>query len=184
MNYHMIRTNDMLNGDGLRVIIFLSGCKHHCDGCHNPETWDIDSGKKFTKQTLNEILNELNNDYISGLTISGGDPLHEKNVHDVYDLVSEIKQNYPDKSIWLYTGYKWEDIYSYVTTKGMVRPTEFIVVNMINKVRQKIVSLCDVLVDGKFIKSLADVNCPWVGSTNQRVIDVKRSLGSEDICLV
>ena len=99
MNYHMIRTDDMLNGSGLRVVIFLSGCDNRCEGCHNPETWDSNSGKKFDAEAIKEIMNELDNDYISGITLSGGDPLYESNVNDVYDLLILIKEKYPNKII-------------------------------------------------------------------------------------
>lgn len=180
MNYHMIRTDDMLNGDGLRVIIFLSGCEHHCEGCHNPETWDINSGKTFTDEAAEEIIQELNKPYISGVTFSGGDPLHQENLLDIYNLICRIKDEQPYKNIWLYTGYIWEDIYpsfkhSNTTHSDGKKKTD--------SDRRRVVNLCDVLVDGKFIKTLADVNCPWVGSTNQRVIDVQESLLRNKIVL-
>ena len=164
MNYHMIRTDDMLNGSGLRVVVFLSGCTHRCTGCHNPETWNIKSGQTFTSDTIMEIMSELDKDYISGITLSGGDPLHKGNLTEVYDLIKLIKQNHPNKSIWIYTGYKWEEISN-------------------DKERMDIVSLCDVLCDGKFIKSLSDTNYPWVGSTNQRVISIQESLKEDKIVL-
>lgn len=180
MNYHMIRTDDMLNGDGLRVIIFLSGCEHHCKGCHNPETWDINSGKEFTLEATEEILKELNKDYISGITFSGGDPLHEKNLIGVYSLISKIKEEYPNKTIWLYTGYEWKDID--INIANIVYPN-LTPELLIKQARARLVSKCDVLVDGKFIQSLADVNFPWVGSINQRVIDVQKSIKENKIIL-
>lgn len=167
--YHLIRSDDMLNGDGLRVILFLSGCEHHCKGCHNPETWDINSGKELNFSTVSAICNELEKEYISGLTLSGGDPLHESNILDVFGLVNVVKSKYPDKTIWIYTGYTWEEVY----TKCPKTYTEHF--------RNKIIESCDVLVDGKFVKDLADVNCPWVGSTNQRVIDIKNTLRKNKI---
>lgn len=176
----MIRTDDMLNGDGLRVIIFLSGCEHHCHGCHNPETWDVNSGKEFTEAALEEILRELDKEYISGITFSGGDPLYDENVIPVYELISKIKSVYPQKTIWLYTGYKWEDVkFELAHTIMPVLSTEIIV----EQIRARIVEQCDVLVDGKFVQSLFDVNCPWVGSTNQRVIDVRKTLDCNEIVL-
>ena len=184
MNYHMIRTDDMLNGDGLRVIIFLSGCHHHCEGCHNPETWDENSGTKFTMDAALEILSELNKDYISGITLSGGDPLHQNNLSDVNSLISIVKQYAPNKSVWLYTGFTWEDIWC---SEAAIRNDYALDycerISLIHKKQQDIISLCDVVCDGKFIKTLADVNCPWVGSTNQRVIDVKKSLDTNSIVL-
>lgn len=163
----MIRTDDMLNGDGLRVVIFVSGCNHHCSGCHNPQTWDSDSGEKFTQETYEKIIEELDKGYISGITLSGGDPLYDENLDDVYNLIKQIKSEYPNKTIWLYTGYTWEQIFA-----ANAEP-----------LRRKIVELCDVLCDGEFFEKLADVNYPWVGSTNQRVIDVKRSTMSNKIIL-
>lgn len=185
MNYHLVRTDDMLNGDGLRVVIFLSGCIHHCEGCHNPETWDANSGKPFTKDTLQEILDELNNDYISGITFSGGDPLSDCNLWSVAELTDNIRATFPKKSIWLYTGYVWEDIFTRIENgiyKNVWAAYESYV-NAMNLLRTEIIAKCDVLVDGKFIKSLADVNCPWVGSTNQRVIDVQQTLKRGEIVL-
>lgn len=157
----------MLNGSGLRVIIFVSGCEHHCINCHNPETWDKNSGKPFNEDAIIEIMKELDNNYISGLTLSGGDPLHEENLADIYSLVKTIKEKYPNKTIWLYTGYTWEQIFPNVSTCDFVIKKAY---------RQSIVELCDILVDGEFVESLADVNYPWCGSTNQRVIDVKKTL--------
>ncbi len=167
MNYHVIRTDDMLNGDGLRVVLFVSGCSHHCLGCHNPETWNPTSGQPFDNKALDRIMEELGQDYISGLTLSGGDPLHESNLIDVLNVVSTVKEKFPDKTIWLYTGMSWEDIFE----QNADLDSDF------NQRRRRfIVSKCDVLVDGKFVRELADVNYPWCGSTNQRVIDVKESL--------
>lgn len=172
MNYHMIRTDDMLNGEGLRVVLFVSGCNNQCDECHNPETWNPKSGKEFDENALNEIINEMKKDYISGLTISGGDPLYKDNLKDVYEIIKKVKSECAEKTIWLYTGFKWEDFdfTSLLKTNnesGKITDAAY---------RAMIVSLCDVLVDGKFIKEFADVNYPWAGSTNQRVINVSESL--------
>ena len=171
MNYHVVRTDDMLNGSGLRVVLFVSGCNHRCPECHNPETWDKDSGKLFDNEAIEEILKELDNDYISGLTLSGGDPLNHNNISDVYELVKVVKDKHPNKNIWIYTGFVWEDIYFSELDDNF------------NGLRRGIVDYCDVLVDGKFIKDLADVNYPWCGSTNQRVIDVKKSLEAREVIL-
>lgn len=165
MRYHMIRTDDMLNGDGLRVVLFVAFCEHHCYQCHNPETWDGNLSKLFDEDALELIYRELDKDYISGITLSGGDPLNPKNLKDVYGLVVDIKNRYPNKTIWLYTGYKWEYIER-------------------NPEMKKIANECDVVVDGKFVYKLADVNYPWAGSTNQRVIDVKKTLERGEIVLL
>lgn len=166
MNYHMIRTDDMLNGDGLRVVLFVSGCDHHCEECHNPETWHCDSGKPFNTDALITICKELENNYISGITLSGGDPFHPSNVETIFSIIDLIKHAYPHKSIWLYTGYAWEEL------RHFSKP-----------IYDYILSSIDVLVDGKYQKALSDVNYPWAGSTNQRVIDVQKSLQSNTVVL-
>lgn len=173
MNYHMIRTDDMLNGDGLRVVLFVSGCEHECDGCHNPETHDLNGGREFTDDSMKEVLNELSNDYISGFTISGGDPLLYENLPCVYDIIDAVKKSYPNKTIWLYTGYKLKR-----------NDFENIDTGWDNSLlRNQILRKCDIVCDGRFVKDLADVNLPWVGSSNQRVIDVQKTLASDQIVL-
>lgn len=155
MNYHNIEKDSMLNGDGLRVVLWLAGCEHHCKNCQNPITWDPDGGLYFCPDAYEEIFDELSKDYISGITFSGGDPLHLANRKEVMILVKVIKRNYPTKTIWLYTGYEWEQIHRLPGIENI-----------------------DVIVDGRFIEELADVTYPWAGSTNQRVIDVKKSLAA------
>ena len=154
MNYHNIQHDDMLNGDGLRVTLFVSGCEHRCYGCHNPQTHALSSGIPFDDDAKHEIFNELEKDYISGITFSGGDPLHPKNAPEIGNLITEIRSLYPTKTIWVYTGYKYEDLLN-----------EEKYVNILREI--------DVLVDGKFYVTQADVNAPWVGSTNQRVIRLR-----------
>lgn len=153
MNYHNITKDDMLNGIGLRVVLWVSGCEHQCKDCHNKVTWNPNDGVEFSVDVKNEIFEELRKDYISGITFSGGDPLFILNVDYITNLVDEIKFNYPQKNIWLYTGYLWEEV------KHL-----------------PLIKYIDVLVDGKFDKELEDINYHWAGSTNQRVIDVKKSL--------
>ena len=152
MNYHNITKDDMLNGDGLRVVLWVSGCAHHCRGCQNPVTWDPQDGVRFDEEAKKEIFDELEKDYVSGITFSGGDPLHEANIQTVTSLAREIRSRYPDKTIWLYTGYKWADIKD-----------------------KEIVDYLDVLVDGRFEQSLKDNTLHWKGSANQLVIDVKNT---------
>lgn len=178
MNYHMIRTDDMLNGSGLRVVVFLSGCDNHCVGCHNPETWNPNNGKQFGQEAVDEILKELDKDYISGLTLSGGDPLYRENVDDVYKLLLSVREKYSDKNIWLYTGYMWDEIMHPIVLDVLDLERD----NLIKK-RKDIIELCDVVCDGKFVEQLADVSYPWVGSTNQNVIDVQKTLANGDIIL-
>lgn len=164
MNYHRIVYDDQLNGAGLRVTLFVSGCSHHCVGCQNPQTWNLDSGKAFDKEARNELFKYLLKDYISGLTLSGGDPLCFDNIYTIFDLCVEIKTKYPTKTIWLYTGYTYEYIID-------------------NPVLKTIMRYVDVLVDGKFDKNLADANYKWAGSTNQRIIDVQESLKRDKVIL-
>lgn len=147
----------MLNGDGLRVVLWLAGCSHCCKECQNPLTWDPDGGLPFDETAKQEIFNQLEKPYINGITFSGGDPLHSANRLDVRSLMEEIKQKYPNKTIWLYTGDSWEDILHYPAMKFV-----------------------DVLVDGEFKIELKDVKLLWKGSRNQRVIDVSKSLEQED----
>ncbi len=152
MRYHNITKDDMLNGDGLRVVLWLAGCSHHCKGCQNPVTWDPEGGIPFDGQARWELEEQLGKDYIDGITFSGGDPLYEGNREDVTRLAREIRRKYPDKSIWLYTGYRWEEI----------RDLE-------------IMKYIDVVVDGRFILEERDVTLEWKGSANQRVIDVPKT---------
>lgn len=158
MRYHNITKDDMLNGDGLRVVLWVSGCSHCCKECQNPITWDPNGGLEFDNAAKQEIFDELEKDYVHGITFSGGDPLHFANAYDVTELSKEIKEKYPNKTIWLYTGAMWEEV------KHM-----------------KIVQYLDVLVDGEFIVAKKDVNLHWVGSSNQRVIDVQNTLASGKI---
>ncbi len=157
MRYHNITKDDMLNGDGLRVVLWLAGCTHCCEGCQNPITWDPDGGLLFDEAARQEIFEQLNQDYISGITFTGGDPLHPANRLDVRELMAEIKKKYPDKTIWMYTGDVWEDIMSY-----------------------PMMQYIDVLVDGEFILEKKDTKLLWKGSSNQRVIDVKKTLSDQN----
>lgn len=153
MRFHNITKDDMLNGDGLRVVLWVAGCSHHCKECQNPITWNPDGGIPFEEENLQEIFQELNQDYVDGITFSGGDPLHEKNREDIEALAKLIREKYPQKTIWLYTGYEWEEICKW-----------------------NIMKYIDVLVDGRFEVSQKDVSLQWKGSSNQRVIDVQDSL--------
>lgn len=153
MRYHNITKDDMLNGDGMRVVLWVSGCEHKCPECQNPVTWDICGGLEFDEAAKTELFAELEHDYTSGVTLSGGDPLHTKNRADTEKLIDEISEKFSDKTIWMYTGYEWQDVKDLPLMRRV-----------------------DVLVDGRYIKEQRDVNLPWRGSANQKVIDVKRSL--------
>ena len=160
MRYHNITTDDMLNGDGLRTVLWVAGCTHRCEGCHNPITWDIDGGVAFDEAAERERFEKIAPEHISGLTFSGGDPLHPRNREEVTRLARKCRELFPEKTIWLYTGFLWEEI------------SEL-----------DIVPLLDVVVDGEFVKSLFDARLHWKGSGNQRVIDVKETLALGKIVL-
>lgn len=158
MRFHNITKDDMLNGDGLRVVLWVAGCTHCCKGCQNPVTWDVEGGVLFDDAAKAEIFEQLDKSYISGITFSGGDPLHPENRAEVRELAIEIKEKYPDKTLWLYTGFTWEEIAEY-----------------------PIMQYLDVVVEGPFILEQRDVKLLWKGSSNQRVVDVKKTLASDNI---
>ena len=161
MNYHNITKTDMLNGEGIRVVLWVSGCSHACKGCQNPQTWSECGGIKFDESAKQEIFEELDKDYISGITFSGGDPLFVKNRDCVTALAKEIRQKYGHtKTIWSYTGYLYEEV------KDL-----------------EIMEYLDVLIDGPFILEQRDPQLHWVGSPNQRIIDVQKTRETGEIVL-
>jgi len=155
MRFHDISRDNMLNGDGLRAVLWVAGCSHQCKDCHNPITWDINGGVPFDEAAEKELFEALSPSYISGITFSGGDPLHIKNRDEVGRLIEKIHNEMPSKPIWLYTGYLWEEI-----------------------MQLDFIKYVDVIVDGEFISELKDNKLHWRGSSNQRVIDVKKSIDS------
>lgn len=158
MYYAGISECDVLNGEGFRVVLFVSGCDHRCFNCQNKKTWSPTFGHPFTEKTLDYIMSCLNKDYIDGITITGGDPLYKNNISCVLQLIKKIKKRLPNKTIWMYTGYSWEDLMNSVCGDIF-----------------DILYNIDVLVDGEYDDSLRDLTYPWAGSTNQRVIDVQKS---------
>ena len=160
MRYHNITTDDMLNGDGLRTVLWVAGCSHCCKECQNPITWDVNGGVPFDEAAKQELFEKLNHDYISGITFSGGDPLHPLNREPITALAKEINETFPDKTIWLYTGFLWEDLQN-----------------------EEILKYIDVLVDGEFMIDLLDTKLKWCGSSNQRIIDVPASLDAGQVIL-
>ena len=150
----------MNNGEGLRAVLWLSGCTHACPGCHNPITWDLCGGLIFEEKAKEELWEVLSRDYIDGITFSGGDPLHPQNRTEVGSLIQEIRKEFPNKTIWLYTGYLWEQ----------VKDLPFI-------------ADIDVLIDGRFEIDKFSPNLPWVGSSNQKVIAVAASLAQGEVVL-
>ena len=183
MNYHNITYPDMNNGDGLRVVLWLSGCSHHCYNCQNPQTWDVNSGIPFDESAKEELFRELDKDYISGLTLSGGDPLHEANLDGVLDLVNEIRLSFPNKSIWLYSGYQWEECQPF-NEDGLLKPDKFAPnLQKILQKRYEVISRCNVMVDGRYIDSQRNPSKKWAGSDNQRVINIQGSLKQGKVVL-
>lgn len=148
MNYHNITKCDMLNGEGVRVVLWVSGCVHACPNCHNQQTWNPNSGIPFDDNAIKEIYAELENPYVDGITFSGGDPLHPLNYNTILWLCTQIKLKYPTKNIWLYTGYSLDTV---------------------KHIYSDILEYVDTLVDGKFIKKLKSPEKHWVGSSNQRI---------------
>ena len=160
MNYNKIRKMDISNGPGVRVSIFMQGCTFNCKNCFNPETHDFNKGNKLTDEVIDEIINISNFDYIKGLSILGGEPLHSKNIEATLLLAKKYKEAYKDKTIWVWTGFLYEDIKN-----------------------KDIFNYIDVLVDGRFVEEKKDPTLKYKGSTNQRVIDVKKTIKNEKIVL-
>lgn len=160
MRYNTIRQLDIANGPGCRVSLFVQGCSFNCPGCFNTAARDFNGGQEFTDQTMQLLLKLAEPSHISGLSILGGEPLHPQNRGDVLDLVKKFKTVYPDKSVWIWTGYLWEDVADDLLGSGV-----------------------DVLVDGQFKEDLKDLRLKYRGSSNQRVIDVNASAQNKDIIL-
>ena len=175
MNYLGIDKSSISNGPGVRVVLWVAGCKIHCKGCQNPESWDFCAGKLFDETAKQELFEALNKPYIRGISISGGHPLENNNVEDVYLLVKEIKEKFPTKDIWLYTGYTWESIFPTVCLDMF---------NVNNMYRKTVVEMCDILVDGSYIEEQRDITLKFRGSKNQRLIDVKETLKQGSIITI
>lgn len=169
MNYATIKTYDIANGPGIRLSLFVSGCEHHCKNCFNQEAWGFDYGKPFTNETFDFIVNELSSPVYSGLTILGGEPLHPKNEFDIANLILQLKYIYPDLNIWVYTGYTYEEL----------KERERIGSHTLRFV----IPYIDTLVDGKFVEELKDLGLNYRGSSNQRIIDIKKSIAMKKIVL-
>ena len=161
MRYHNITKDDMLNGDGLRTVLWVAGCSHCCPECQNPITWDERGGIPFDESAKEELFKELEKDYISGITYSGGDPLYPSNRECITKLAKEVREIFPDKTQWMYTGFLWEAIENL-----------------------ECMNYVDVVVDGEFEVDKKDVQLKWKGSSNQRVIDVQRTKKEGKVILV
>ena len=162
MRYNLIREMDISNGPGLRVSIFMQGCSFHCKNCFNPETWDFEGGKEFTDETIQKVLDLCSKDHIKVLSILGGEPMHKKNIEATTKLAKAFKEKYPNKTLWVWSGYKFDE----------------------DLKDKEVLKYIDVLVDGTYKDELHDFTLKWKGSSNQRVIDVKKSLEDNAIVLV
>ena len=164
MNYIKVTKNDIANGIGVGCVLWVSGCDIHCKNCHNQSTWDFNSGQLFTEDTMQEILLTLTKPYISRLTLSGGHPLDPHNAPKVLEIVKRVKMVFPNKDIWIYSGYEWENIIKDETLR-------------------EILKYIDTLVDGAYIDELRDISLAFRGSSNQRIIDVPKSLEQNKVIL-
>ena len=161
MRYNLIRKMDISNGPGVRVSIFMQGCSFHCKNCFNSETWDFEGGKEFNDETIEKILNLCGQNYVEGLSILGGEPMHPTNIEGTTKLAKAFKEKYPNKSIWVWSGFLYDrDLKD-----------------------KEVLKYIDVLVDGQYVDELHDPTLKWRGSSNQRVIDVKKTLQNKDIVL-
>lgn len=183
MRYASIRSLDISNGEGVGVSLFVQGCPFHCKNCFNSDTWDFNGGKEWTEETKNKFMKLINRPYIKRVSFLGGECLAEQNLDEVLKLVQEISISFPEKTIWLYTGFCWNDImcsFAGLQADCVVLDKKYI--EVWGK-RRKIISNVDVLVDGEYIDEQKDLSLKFRGSKNQRVIDVKQSLAQNKIIL-
>lgn len=166
MKYASIKKYDIANGPGVRLSLFVSGCNHHCKGCFNSEAWDFNYGDDFTNEVMENIVKELEPSYFNGLSILGGEPMEEVNQKGILPLIKKVRETYPEKTIWVYSGFTYEQI-----------------LEMKNKEAMEILKNIDVLVDGKFMIDLKDPSLFFRGSSNQRIIDMKETLKQKKVIL-
>ncbi len=171
MNYGEIFYADIANGIGCRTSLFVSGCTHHCKGCFNEMTWDFHYGLPYTKEVENQIVESLKPDYIAGLTILGGEPMEVANQKEIRPLIERIKKEVPHATIWIYSGYTWEELIDPDNRRCHSEDTE------------PILSAIDILVDGEFVQEKKDIRLRFRGSSNQRIIDVPRTRAAKDVIL-
>ena len=176
IRYASIRSLDISNGEGVGVALFVQGCKFMCKNCFNPETWDFNGGKEWTQEVEDKFIELASRPYIQRISILGGEPLADENLDSVLNLVNKFRLLFPEKSIWLYTGYTWEQLFEddAFDIKGGICE---------NQTRRAIVLSVNVLVDGRYIDSQRDITLSWRGSSNQRVIDICKSLQKGEIIL-
>lgn len=164
MNYASIKACDVANGTGVRVSLFVSGCNHHCEGCFNREAWDFNYGESFDEDKLKEILDYLAPSYISGLSLLGGEPLEPRNQKEVLKVVKKVKELYPNKTIWCYSGFTFEELLEMMKECAILK---------------ELLENIDVLVEGRFVLALKQVGLKFRGSSNQRILDVSKSLNAK-----
>ena len=169
MNYAKINKNDIANGIGIRVTLFVSGCTHYCKGCFNKEAWDFDFGQLFDEGVQNELLEALSPSYISGLTLLGGEPMEPQNQRALLPFLKRVKEVYKNKTVWCYSGYTFEEL----TGASRARC----------EVTDEVLSLIDILVDGEFQEELKDISLRFKGSSNQRIIDMNKTRNSSRVIL-
>lgn len=175
MRYSSMRNLDISNGEGVGVSLFVQGCPFHCKNCFNSETWDFNGGKEWTEKTKNKFMELIDRPYIKRVSFLGGECLADQNLDGVLDLIKQIRNSFPDKTIWLYTGYKIEDIfYPYIINQPMTCE---------QRKRIGVIRYVDILVDGEYIDEQKDLTLKWRGSKNQRVIDVKQSIAQNKMVL-
>ena len=162
MRYNKIRKMDIANGPGVRVSIFMQGCAFNCEKCFNPDTHDFKGGKEFTDETINKVLDLCDHEYVEGLSILGGEPMHPNNIEGTTKLAKAFKEKYPNKNVWVWSGFKFDE----------------------DLKDKEVLNYVDVLVDGRYEDDLHDFTLKWRGSSNQRVIDVPKSLATGDIITI
>lgn len=168
MNYADIKRVDIANGEGVRVSLFVSGCNHHCKGCFNRCAWDFEYGNKFTEKEVETVMNYLDHDYITGLSLLGGEPLETQNQEGLLPLVKKVKEKFPNKDIWCYTGFDFEkDVVGKMAKE--------------NETTKELLNYLDVVVDGKFEEDKKNIKLKFRGSSNQKIIDVKKSLKTHQL---
>lgn len=172
MHYASIRSLDISNGVGVGVSLFVQGCNFKCYNCFNSELWDFNQGNEWTDEIEDKFIGLIDRPYIKRISILGGEPLDDNNIDTVLHIIKRIKNNFPDKKIWLYSGYTWENIFPNIYTKEL---------STARATRLEIISLCDIMVDGQFVDSLKDLSLKFRGSKNQRIINIKQSLKSNSI---
>ncbi len=171
MHYAQIRSMDISNGEGVGVALFVQGCNFHCPSCFNQDTWDFNGGKEWTEETKETFLKLADKPYMKRVSFLGGECLANENLEGVYNVIKDVKKIFPDKKIWLWTGYTWESIFNSIVTDNLDLERDKLI-----KLRQEIVKMTDILVDGRYIHEQKDMNLKFKGSKNQRVIDVKESI--------